>query len=196
MNSSLFLLEQLRKEGKVPPLGELATPLSIEPTLTMSNGKGIPQLAFGLYKVPAREEGERIILDAIRAGYRHFDTASFYENEATLGRALKKSGLPRESFFITSKVWNDAQQKGRAAVRESVEESLEAFDFGGYFDLYLVHWPVPGHFVETYKELEILHDQNKLHNLGLSNFSPKVRGGDKIIQCNWYTHSLLFIVGV
>ena len=169
----MFLLEQLRKKGKVPPLGELATPLTVEPTVTMRNGKGIPQLAFGLYKVPASDEGERIIVDAIHAGYRHFDTAAFYQNEATLGRALKKSGLARENFFLCSKVWNDAQKKGRAAVRESVEESLEALDFGGYFDLYLVHWPVPGHFVETYKELEILHYEGKLRNLGLSNFSPK-----------------------
>ena len=174
LHSSLFLLEELRKEGKLPSLGELATPLSVEPRLSMNTGKGIPQLAFGLYKVPGTDEGERIILNAISAGYRHFDTASFYENEATLGRALKKSGLPRENFFITSKVWNDAQTKGRAAVRESVEESLEMLDFGGYFDLFLIHWPVPGHFVETYKELEILHGEGKLHNLGLSNFSPEV----------------------
>jgi diketogulonate reductase-like aldo/keto reductase len=171
---SLFLLDRLRKEGKIPPLGELATPLCTEPTLTMSNGKSVPQLAFGLYKVPASVEGERIILNAIHAGYRHFDTAAFYGNEATLGRALQKSGLPRENFFICSKVWNDAQKQGRAAVRESVEESLEALDFGGYFDLYLIHWPVPGCFVETYKELEILHSEGKLKSLGLSNFTPQV----------------------
>jgi diketogulonate reductase-like aldo/keto reductase len=168
------LLEQLRKEGKMPLLGKLATPLMVEPTLTMSNGRGILQLAFGLYKVPATQEGESIILDAICAGYRHFDTAAFYANKATSGRALRRSILPRDRCFITSKIWNDAQKKGRAAVRESVEESLESLDFRGYFDVYLVHWPVPGHFVETYKELKILHDEGKLHNLGLSNFSPEV----------------------
>lgn len=140
----------------------------------MSDGKSVPQLAFGCYKVPDTQEGERILLNAVRAGYRHFDTAAYYANEATLGRALKSSLLPREAFFITSKVWNDAQKEGRATVRESVEESLEALDFGGYFDLYLVHWPVPGHFVETYKELEILHDEGKLKSLGISNFSPEV----------------------
>lgn len=158
----------------MPPRGKLATPLETQPTCVLSNGKCVPRLAFGLYKVPASDEGEQVILDAIHTGYRHFDTASFYQNEATLGRALKKSGLPRECFFITSKVWNDAQTKGRTAVRESVEGSLEALDFGGYFDLFLVHWPIPGHFVETYKELEILSDEGKLHNLGLSNFSPRV----------------------
>lgn len=172
--SALFLLDKLREQGKVPLLGELATPLAAEPKLLMRNGNSIPQLAFGLYKVPASDKGEQIILDAIHAGYRHFDTASFYRNEAILGRALKKSGLARECFFITSKVWNDAQTKGRQAVRKSVEQSLKALDFGGYFDLFLIHWPVPGCFVETYKELEMLHDGGKIHNLGLSNFSPQV----------------------
>jgi diketogulonate reductase-like aldo/keto reductase len=81
--------------------------------------------------------------------------------------------LARACFFITSKVWNDAQTKGRQAVRKSVEQSLKALDFGGYFDLFLIHWPVPGCFVETYKELEMLHDGGKIHNLGLSNFSPQ-----------------------
>ena len=105
-----------------------------------------------------------------KAGYRHFDTASFYGNERTLGRALKRSGLPREQFFIVSKVWNDAQKN--KTVRKSVLESIDALDFGGYFDLFLVHWPVPGCFVETYKELEILHGEGKLRHLGMSNFSP------------------------
>ena len=108
-----------------------------------------------------------------KAGYRHFDTASFYGNEATLGRALKRSGLPRHDFFVCSKVWNDAQKAGREAVRRSVLQSIHSFDFGGYFDLYLVHWPVPGYFVDTYKELEMLHDEGYLKNLGLSNFSPQ-----------------------
>ena len=189
--SALFLLDKLREQGKVPLLGELATPLAAgEPTLPMRNGTSIPQLAFGLYKVPASAEGEQIILDAIHAGYRHFDTASFYRNEGTLGRALKKSGLSRECFFITSKVWNDAQTKGRTAVCKSVEESLKALDFGGYFDLFLIHWPVPGRYVETYKELEMLHNEGKIHNLGLSNFSPQVCIGDNTV-CTGIIMSIL-----
>lgn len=174
-----------------------------EPTLSLANGTVIPQLAFGLYKIPADDEGVKIILEAIKvctcivrdknctaiflaeptvnlwysqtrqAGYRHFDTASYYGNEATLGRALKQSGIPREEFFVCSKVWNDAQKEGRAAVRKSAMQSISLLDFGGYIDLFLVHWPVPGCFVETYKELELLHKEGLLKNLGLSNFSPE-----------------------
>lgn len=141
--------------------------------LRLPNGSTVPQLAFGLYKIPADEGGVSIVLEAIKAGYRHFDTASYYGNEEMLGTALKRSGLPRQDFFIVSKVWNDAQKRGRDAVRQSVLQSVALLDFGGYFDLFLVHWPVPCHFVETYKELELLHKEGYLKNLGLSNFAPE-----------------------
>ncbi|CAB9513912.1 diketo-D-gluconic acid reductase [Seminavis robusta] len=166
-----FLVEQLRKEGKVPDPGKLATPL-LEPTLKLPHTAGnirMPQLAFGCYKVPDSSQGEEILNNAIQAGYRHFDTASYYNNEATVGRVLKRSGIPRDKFFLASKVWNDAQKEGR--VRESVLQSLEALDFGGYWDLFLVHWPVPNHFIETYRELELLQQQGKIKAIGLSNFS-------------------------
>ena len=165
----------------MPALGGISKPLSspgtpgettIEPRLEMANKSSVPQLAFGLYKVPADEEGENIISDAIAAGYRHFDTAAFYGNEATLGRAIKKSGIARQDFFLASKVWNDAQKEGRVGVRRSVEKSLAEMDCGGYFDLFYIHWPVPGYFVDTYKELQDLYKMGKILNLGLSNFGP------------------------
>lgn len=167
-----FLVDQLRRENKLPPAGELATPLTIiDQSLPLHGGGTIPQLAFGCYKVPATEEGEAQLTNAVQAGYRHFDTASIYANEGTLGKVLRNSGIPRSEFFITSKVWNDAQKEGRESVRNSVLKSLEDLNFGDYFDCYLVHWPVPGHFVETYKELELLHKEGKLRHLGLSNFN-------------------------
>lgn len=135
-------------------------------------GISIPQLAFGMYKVPNDETGELIIADAIRAGYRHFDTATFYGNEETLGKALKSSGIPRESFYVCTKVWNTAQKEGREAVRESVEKSLRLLDVE-HIDLVLIHWPVPGLFVETYQELEEMHSEGKISSLGLSNFTPE-----------------------
>lgn len=155
-----------------------ATAPELEPTLTMNNGLTIPQMAFGLYLVPADEEGEKIISHAIEAGYRHFDTASYYKNEATLGRAIAKSGIPRKEFFLCSKVWNDAQNEGRQAVRESVLSSLQALCHGcgdgdpnPYWDLYLIHWPVPGKFIDTYKELEELQQEGRLKSIGISNFT-------------------------
>jgi diketogulonate reductase-like aldo/keto reductase/8-oxo-dGTP pyrophosphatase MutT (NUDIX family) len=169
---SLFLLDQLRREGKLPPAGELATPLvRAEPVLKLNTGAAVQQLAFGLYKVPATDEGVQVISDAIAAGYRHFDGASVYGNEVQLGQALRKSGIPREEFFIASKVWNDAVKDGRAAVRKSVEKSLSDVDYGDYFDVFLVHWPVPGYFVPAYKELEEMHKEGRLRAIGLSNFS-------------------------
>uniref|UniRef100_A0A7S3P4I3 Nudix hydrolase domain-containing protein n=1 Tax=Amphora coffeiformis TaxID=265554 RepID=A0A7S3P4I3_9STRA len=100
---ALFLSQQLRKQGRLASPGGLATPLTPEPKLTLNNGIKIPQLAFGLYKVPDTVEGEAIILNAIRAGYRHFDGAAFYKNEQTLGRALRQSGLPRKAFLSPAK---------------------------------------------------------------------------------------------
>ena len=170
-NRALFLSEQLRKKGRLAPPGGLATPLKHEPKLTLNNDMIIPQLAFGLYKVPATVEGEDIILNAIRAGYRHFDGAAFYQNERTLGRALRRSGLPRQAFCITSKVWNDAVKEGRDAVKASVQKTLNDINFGDYLDICFVHWPVPGHFVEAYKALEEEHKNGSIRSLGLSNFS-------------------------
>lgn len=169
---ALFLAEQLRKEGKLPAVGGgllLSPKPSTEPTYSLPNGDTVPALAFGLYKVPVTKEGGQILADAISNGYRHFDTASLYGNEQILGEAIRKSGIPREEFFVCSKVWNDAQKQGRGAVRESIENSLLHLNLGS-LDCAYIHWPVPGHFVETYKELQVLHEEGKIRNIGLSNF--------------------------
>jgi len=149
--------KQLKERGK------------LDPKVMLNNGTSMPQIVFGMYKIDA-ESCEQTVLEALKAGYRHFDTASFYGNEAALGRALNKSGIPRDELYITTKVWNDAQKQGPAAVRKSFEKSLAALDCG-YLDLFLVHWPVPGHHVETYKEMEKLHRQGKVQSIGLSNYS-------------------------
>mmetsp|Transcript_18970 Transcript_18970/g.41330 ORF Transcript_18970/g.41330 Transcript_18970/m.41330 type:complete len:290 (-) Transcript_18970:1075-1944(-) len=149
--------KQLKERGK------------LDPKVMLNNGTSMPQIVFGMYKIDS-ESCEQTVLEALKAGYRHFDTASFYGNEAALGRALNKSGIPRDELYITTKVWNDAQKQGPAAVRKSFEKSLAALDCG-YLDLFLVHWPVPGHHVETYKEMEKLHRQGKVQSIGLSNYS-------------------------
>ena len=147
--------------------------------VTLSNGERIPQLAFGLYKVPANELGVAIILQAIHAGYRHFDAASVYGNTAALGEALRQSGVPRSSFFLATKVWNDDVSNGRSAVRASILQELNNLvgksageeASSAYFDLVYIHWPVPGKYVEAYRELEMLHKEGKIRCLGISNFN-------------------------
>lgn len=168
LDSALFLADQLRKDGKLPPIGGLLSSPK-DPTLRLADGRFVPSLAFGLYKVPAGSEGVSIISEAIQAGYRHFDTASLYNNEMELGLAIHQSGVPREDFFLCSKVWNDAQKEGAEAVRKSVETSLRNFGCK-YIDAVYVHWPVPGHFVETYKVLQEFHTDGRVRNIGISNF--------------------------
>lgn len=163
-----------------------AIPINIDSAIPgQSVCSEVPALAFGLYKVPNGDEGVRIINDAILgAGYRHLDSASIYGNEKTLGKALAHSFgtmkdisetdseqkvLKRSELFVASKVWNDAQREGRPTVRRSVEQSLH--DLGlEYLDICYVHWPVPGCFVETYRELLSLQKEGKIKFLGISNF--------------------------
>jgi diketogulonate reductase-like aldo/keto reductase len=156
---ALLLHKNLAETGKLDPL------------ITLYNGHRMPSQAFGMYKVEA-EDCKQVVLEAIAAGYRHFDTASFYGNEEALGSALKESGIPREELFITTKVWNDAQKEGRAAVRESFKKSLALLDCD-YIDLFLVHWPVPECHVETYKELELIQQEGKCRSIGISNYSEE-----------------------
>ncbi|HRR67452.1 MAG TPA: aldo/keto reductase, partial [Methanomassiliicoccales archaeon] len=118
--------------------------------LRLNNGVEVPALGLGTYKLVG-EAAYAPVRAALGCGYRHIDTASFYENEEAVGRAVRESGVPREEVFITSKVWNTEQ---------GFEETLNAFDrtlqrLGmDYLDLYLVHWPVPGKRLETYRALE------------------------------------------
>ena len=101
-------------------------------------------------------------------GYRHIDCASFYKNEKLVGDALRESGVPREELFVTGKVWNDYQGYDRTI--ESFERSLADLQVG-YFDLFLVHWPVPEVHVETYRALQEMQRQGKTRAIGLSNYT-------------------------
>lgn len=139
----------------------------------LSNGVKMPNLAFGTFKV---NEGDdvQIILDAINVGYRHFDTAAFYNTEEALGKAIKKSGIPREEFFITTKVWKTSM--GYEGAKKSFEESLEKLDMD-YVDLLLIHWPRPDAEsdwkkldIETWKAFEEIYKEGKTKAIGVSNF--------------------------
>jgi len=138
------------------------------PTLTFNDGHTIPQLGFGVFRVDP-DETERIVTDALEVGYRHIDTASFYGNEGGVGRAIEKSGIPRDELFITTKLWNSDQ--GTQSAFDAIDLSLEKLGLDAV-DLYLIHWPVPSRnlFVETWKAFEQIHADGKATSIGVSNF--------------------------
>lgn len=137
------------------------------PTITLNNGVKMPQLGFGVFKVPEGEEAYNAVKWALEAGYRGIDTAAVYKNEVSVGKAIKDSGIPREELFITTKVWNDDQ--GYEETLEAFEKSLERLKLD-YVDLYLIHWPVKGKYKETWKALEKIYADKKSRAIGVSNF--------------------------
>jgi diketogulonate reductase-like aldo/keto reductase len=110
----------------------------------------MPSLALGLYLLEDGEETEKTVRDALNLGYKNFDSASFYNNERSVGRALEDSGVPRDDIWVTSKVWTT--EKTHDDVVSSIERSVK--ELGGHpLDLALVHWPLPGHHVDMYRGL-------------------------------------------
>jgi diketogulonate reductase-like aldo/keto reductase len=142
------------------------TPESTIPAVALNNGVRIPQLGFGVFQVPP-EETQRIVEDALAAGYRHIDTAAAYRNEAGVGAALAASGIPREDVFVTTKLRNGEQ----GTAREAFRNSLKALGLD-YVDLYLIHWPVPsqGLFTQAWKTMEKLYAGGQVRAIGVSNF--------------------------
>lgn len=140
----------------------------LAPLVLLADGRAIPQVGYGMYKVPAAD-ATRLARSAIELGYRHLDTATLYGNEAEAGAAVRECGLPREEVFVTSKVWNDDH---------GYDETLRAFDaamgrFGlDRLDLYLIHWPVPSkdRYVDTWRALVRLREEGRIDSIGVSNF--------------------------
>ncbi|WP_213813642.1 aldo/keto reductase [Glaciihabitans sp. dw_435] len=143
------------------------TPFS--PTIELADGRSIPQLGLGVYKV-ADDTAAVLTQGAIEAGYRHVDTAKLYFNEAGVGAGVRASGVPREELFVTTKVWNDDQ---------GYDSTLRAFDTSlgllgmDYVDLYLIHWPAPARdlYLETWRALEKLQADGRARSIGVSNFT-------------------------
>lgn len=136
--------------------------------VTLSNGLKMPLLGFGVYQVPDLAECERVVSDAIQTDYRLIDTAQAYGNEEAVGRAIQKSELPREDFFITSKIWisNFGYEKAKA----SIEKSLARLQTD-YIDLMLLHQPFNDYY-GAYRALEEYYKAGKIKAIGVSNFSP------------------------
>lgn len=142
----------------------------------LNNGMQIPEIGFGTYKVNP-EENKKIFRLALQAGYRYFDTASFYGNEDALGEVLKESGIPREELFLASKVWKT--EMGYEETKAALKRSLEKLQTD-YLDFYLIHWPIPSADCKDWKQLDIdtwrameeLQKEGKVKAIGLSNFLP------------------------
>ena len=138
--------------------------------LVLNNGVRIPQLGFGVYKIPEAATRDAV-LTAFAAGYRHVDTAALYRNERGVGEAIRESGLPRDEVFVTSKVWND--DHGYDATLRAFDASMERLGLD-VLDLYLIHWPVPrlDRYVDTWRALEQLYRDGRVRAIGVSNFQP------------------------
>lgn len=134
----------------------------------LNNGIKMPIIGFGVFQIPNQEDCERAVLDAIDSGYRLIDTAQAYGNEEAVGNAIKKSTVPREELFITTKVWisNAGYEKAKA----SIEESLKKMQLD-YLDLVLIHQPLNDYY-GTYRAMEDLYKEGKLKAIGVSNFYP------------------------
>ena len=132
---------------------------------TLANGIKMPKLGYGVYQI-RRNECERCVLDALRTGYRHFDTAQVYLNEEQVGSAMQKSGIPRQDIFITTKVWleNYGYEKAKASVFESMKKLKT-----DYLDLVLLHQPFSDYY-GAWHALEDLYDDGVIRAIGISNF--------------------------
>lgn len=138
------------------------------PSLRLSDGITIPQLGFGVYQVPPADTQRSVEL-ALAAGYRHIDTAAAYGNEREVGAALRALGLPREEYFVTTKLRSSEQGHDSALI--AFEASLERLGLD-HVDLYLIHWPTPDEdlIVETWRALERIHGEEAARTIGVSNF--------------------------
>src|SRR4051795_7043511 len=136
------------------------------PAVTLNNGVQMPVLGFGVYAVPA-EETERVVTDALAAGYRHIDTAAAYANEDAVGRAIAASGIPRDELFVTTKLWIQANGDN---TKRAFDASLQRLGLD-YVDLYLIHQPL-GDYYSEWRAMQELHRQGLARAIGVSNFYP------------------------
>ena len=143
----------------------------------LSNGVGIPCIGYGTWQTPNGEVATAAVLEALKAGYRHIDTAAAYKNEQSVGEAIRLSGIPREQIFITSKVWNS--NRGYEKTVAAFERTLANLGTD-YLDLYLVHWPANNRQysdpdsvnLDTWRALTDLYRAGRIRAIGVSNFKP------------------------
>lgn len=140
----------------------------ISATVTLNSGVQIPRIGFGTYQIPNGEPVATAVRQALETGYRHIDCAAAYKNEDGVGEGLRQSGLKRDDFFLTSKVW--VTDMGYDDTLRACENSLKQLGVE-YLDLYLIHWPKPNSR-ECFRALEKLCEQKLIRSVGVSNFRP------------------------
>lgn len=137
------------------------------PSFALRSGTQIPQIGLGVWKAGRGKSSQDAVAAALRLGYRHVDTAQAYGNEHEVGEAIRSSGLKREEVFVTTKLWNADQ--GYDSARRAFDASLVRLGFD-YVDLYLLHWPVAGKRLDSWRALEKLHAEGRARAIGVSNF--------------------------
>ena len=155
---------------------------SLTSTFTLANGNKIPCIGFGTWQSTDGDEAYNAVLSALKNGYRHIDTAAAYGNEESVGRAINdfmaQSGVAREELFVTTKLWND--DHGYESTKKAIETSLKKLNLT-YFDLYLIHWPNPLKFrdsweqknAESWRAMEEAYNAGVLKAIGVSNFCER-----------------------
>lgn len=135
--------------------------------VTLNNGLKMPKLGFGVFQIPDLVESEKIVTEALKAGYRLIDTAPGYLNEEAVGKAIAKSGIPREEIFVTTKLW--LQDAGYEATKKAFQRQLDKLGLD-YLDLYLIHVPFNDYY-GSWRAMEELYKEGKIRAIGVSNFS-------------------------
>lgn len=135
--------------------------------ITLNNGVQMPVLGFGVFQV-SKEQAEQVVTEALAAGYRAIDTAASYGNEEAVGRAIARSGIPREELFITTKMW--IQHTGEDTAKREFDKSLQRLGLD-YLDLYLIHQPL-GDYYSSWRAMQKLYSQGLIKAIGVSNFYP------------------------
>lgn len=142
--------------------------LNIDSTVKLNNNVRIPILGLGVYQAPPGRITQNAVKYALSVGYRHVDTARIYGNESDVGEAVRKSGIPRDQLFVTTKLWNGDQ--GYDSTLRACDASLKRLGFD-YVDLYLIHFPVPETRKESWRAMKTLLEQGKCRAIGVSNFT-------------------------
>lgn len=142
---------------------------NIRDCTVLNNGVKMPWLGLGVWQVTNPRELDFAVKTALKYGYAAIDTADIYGNEKEVGRAIRESGVPRQDVFVTTKLWNARQREGFQAVLKAFEASRKRLDLD-YVDLFMIHWPVKGKYVESWKALIKLYQQGAVRAIGVCNF--------------------------